>query len=192
MKTVPVPPCHACQGKLHVHQPELRTYECTQCGFVGMASISWESPPPAPPDDASKPCGLTYATLVVAGRNFGLDLSCGSCASQFYTGYGGYGHDKTCATEQSIPVSMLSDWINELAPSSAFGTIEERAAQVRNKMRAAREPSKVEIYYSDADGNRLSCAVHGCTDPLNLKGQTLCALHLNEALAARDLDWKPS
>lgn len=153
--TIPVPPCHVCGGQLHIHQPELRTYECMQCHFVGMASASWELPPIPFPDGAGESCGLTHADLVIAGRNCGLDLRCGSCASQFFTGYGGYTHDVTCKTERMIPVSMLSDWINELAPCSAFGIIEERAAQVRNKMLAAREPSKVEIFHSDANGNRV-------------------------------------
>ncbi len=48
---------------------------------------------------ADQPCGLTHAELIIAGRNFGLDLSCGACAAQFYTGYGGYQHDDTCTTE---------------------------------------------------------------------------------------------
>ncbi len=42
--------------------------------------------------------GLTHEELVVACRNIGYDLTCGQCASVFYTGAGTYPHDDTCGT----------------------------------------------------------------------------------------------
>lgn len=46
----------------------------------------------------SNSCNLTAEQLVVACRNIGFDLRCGSCASLFYTGYDGYQHDDNCHT----------------------------------------------------------------------------------------------
>lgn len=42
--------------------------------------------------------GLTYEQCDQAAANFGIDMKCGSCASIFYTGFGGYSHDAACKT----------------------------------------------------------------------------------------------
>jgi hypothetical protein len=41
---------------------------------------------------------LTHVELVAACRNIGFDLTCGQCASIFYTGVGVHPHDEACAT----------------------------------------------------------------------------------------------
>ena len=43
---------------------------------------------------------LTLAEMVCALKNIGFDLTCGQCASIFYTGSGTYQHDATCQTKQ--------------------------------------------------------------------------------------------
>jgi hypothetical protein len=43
--------------------------------------------------------GLTFDELVAALRHLGYDLTCGQCASVFYTGGGSYPHDATCQTK---------------------------------------------------------------------------------------------
>lgn len=45
--------------------------------------------------------GLTHDQIIVAGRNFGIDLTCGGCASIFYTGWS-EDHDETCQTHSTI------------------------------------------------------------------------------------------
>lgn len=45
--------------------------------------------------------GLTHEQLVVACANIGYDLTCGQCASVFYTGTGIYPHDETCKTPKA-------------------------------------------------------------------------------------------
>jgi hypothetical protein len=42
--------------------------------------------------------GLTHEEMVVACRNIGFDLTCGACASLFYTGTAPYAHDTSCQT----------------------------------------------------------------------------------------------
>jgi len=42
---------------------------------------------------------LTYEQLVEACRNFGIDITCGRCAAQFFTGTAPYEHDATCRTK---------------------------------------------------------------------------------------------
>ena len=49
---------------------------------------------------------LTAEQLMVACRNVGFDLRCGSCAALFYTGCNAYQHDDNCHTE--IPWSSMS------------------------------------------------------------------------------------
>jgi hypothetical protein len=44
---------------------------------------------------------LTVKEIEVACRNIGFDLTCGSCASLFYTGSSTYRHDTTCTTTLS-------------------------------------------------------------------------------------------
>ena len=41
---------------------------------------------------------LTHDEIVIACRNFGIDITCGNCAMLFYTGFGGYPHDEHCKT----------------------------------------------------------------------------------------------
>lgn len=43
--------------------------------------------------------GLTYAECEAAARNWGIDLTCGECASIFYTGHSSASHDVGCKTE---------------------------------------------------------------------------------------------
>lgn len=45
--------------------------------------------------------GLTYEQLVIACSNIGYDLTCGACASLFYTGYGVYPHTSSCFSQPS-------------------------------------------------------------------------------------------
>lgn len=56
---------------------------------------------------AQKPCGLTFAQLAMACKNIGFDITCGSCAMLFFTGYTGptsrcdmmpNDHDSHCET----------------------------------------------------------------------------------------------
>lgn len=42
---------------------------------------------------------LTQSEAVEAARNVGVDITCGECASCFYTGYSVAPHDETCKTE---------------------------------------------------------------------------------------------
>jgi len=42
---------------------------------------------------------LTFDTVTQGAANFCIDLTCGSCACIFFTGYGGYGHAVNCKTE---------------------------------------------------------------------------------------------
>ena len=49
--------------------------------------------------DERRPCGaLDTAELVTACKNIGYDLTCGQCASVFYTGAGTYAHEPGCKT----------------------------------------------------------------------------------------------
>jgi len=42
---------------------------------------------------------LTHEQLKQACRNIGYDLTCGACASLFYTGMNTYEHDSSCSTD---------------------------------------------------------------------------------------------
>lgn len=64
------------------------------------------------------------------------------------------------------------------------------AAMWRGRAFAAAENATNLVLHRDQ--RVKSCAVSCCTGPLNIRGQTLCARHLNEALDARGLDWKPA
>jgi hypothetical protein len=67
------------------------TYQGTpvRCGECGA---EWEPKPTQPVLKG----GLTFDQAKAACANMGINLDCGSCAAQFYTGFGGYDHDATC------------------------------------------------------------------------------------------------
>jgi len=44
---------------------------------------------------------LTTEETIVACKNIGFDLTCGACASLFYTGTSPYQHDAACKTESA-------------------------------------------------------------------------------------------
>lgn len=56
---------------------------------------------PRQKEEPSEPKPLNFSELTQACRNIGFDLTCGACASLFYTGFGGYGHDETCKSHSS-------------------------------------------------------------------------------------------
>lgn len=65
--------------------------------------------------------GLTHEQLVIACRNIGYDLTCGQCASVFYTGIGIYPHDSTCKTPKSegaVTVTVCDGTGNDLGDCS--------------------------------------------------------------------------
>lgn len=45
---------------------------------------------------------LTQLEAILAARNVGVDITCGECASHFYTGHSSAPHDQTCKTERSV------------------------------------------------------------------------------------------
>lgn len=51
--------------------------------------------PPAPPAASG---AMTHEALTTALRNIGYDITCGECASIFFTGTGGNAHEESCAT----------------------------------------------------------------------------------------------
>ena len=51
--------------------------------------------------NSSLKAGLSHEELEMACANFGIDLTCGACASQFFTSYGGYEHEATCKTQNA-------------------------------------------------------------------------------------------
>lgn len=51
--------------------------------------------------DKYKGGSLTQSEAVEATRNVGVDITCGECACQFYTGLSVVPHDETCKTEHS-------------------------------------------------------------------------------------------
>lgn len=52
--------------------------------------------------------GLSDSDLIVACCNIGYDLTCGACASLFYTGANPYEHDASCKTETSRLTALES------------------------------------------------------------------------------------
>lgn len=48
--------------------------------------------------------GLTHGEIIIACRNMGINLECGGCAENFYTGFNDPLHhdDKICAKKQKI------------------------------------------------------------------------------------------
>jgi len=68
--------------------------------FGGSGVHEWESTP----STSAKPSnGLTHEEIVVACRNVGIDLECGACAAQFYTG-SAPGLTHTCERKNDGPV----------------------------------------------------------------------------------------
>jgi hypothetical protein len=51
--------------------------------------------------EIEKPVTLTYEELLIACQNIGWDLSCGRCASEFFTGTAPYPHDPECKTTRT-------------------------------------------------------------------------------------------
>jgi hypothetical protein len=49
--------------------------------------------------------GLSHHELIVACKNIGFDLTCGSCAERFYTGSSMHAHDSRCASSVQDVVS---------------------------------------------------------------------------------------
>lgn len=68
------------------------------------------------PEPGTKANGgdLTADELLMACRNIGHDITCGACASLFYTGYGAYSHDKDCLTSAApiLPRDLIVEWIS--------------------------------------------------------------------------------
>jgi len=87
--------CEACDKKIRIGQsPRAEdgpsaTF-CPACG--GGCTFFRYVPSP-------KEGSLTYEQLVEACRNFGIDITCGRCAAQFFTGTAPYEHDATCRTK---------------------------------------------------------------------------------------------
>lgn len=49
--------------------------------------------------------GLTYEELLVACKNVGINLDCGGCAANFYTGVNDIVHDKNCTLKHDSQIS---------------------------------------------------------------------------------------
>lgn len=58
------------------------------------------------PEAGKKPCGLTFDELIAACRNVGVDLTCGGCAANFFTGTGASSHDEGCKTIRAPDVKI--------------------------------------------------------------------------------------
>jgi hypothetical protein len=66
-------------------------WRCSACACPVEATIQIGAAAPPAPEGA-----LTFDQAKAACANMGINLDCGSCAAQFYTGFGGYDHDATC------------------------------------------------------------------------------------------------
>jgi predicted HAD superfamily Cof-like phosphohydrolase len=84
--------------------------ECRGCGQPG----------PSKPETYTfttrhnAPGGLFYEELVQACRNIGYDLTCGQCASVFYTGTGSYSHSTDCVSDRHTYKVWRLDSITKL------------------------------------------------------------------------------
>lgn len=80
-----IDPCY-CNGNLMVHE-----YKSTHCGYNESSKMTYYS--------NNEIVGLkTQKDLERACLNIGYDITCGECASRFYTGTGGYAHSEECKT----------------------------------------------------------------------------------------------
>jgi hypothetical protein len=61
---------------------------CGRCFFGHVRPAPLATLPPTP---------SLLSQMNDVARNVGVDLNCGSCASLFFTGYGGYDHDASCS-----------------------------------------------------------------------------------------------
>lgn len=74
--------------------------------------------------------GLTHEQIIIACKNIGYDLTCGSCAAVFFTGYGGYPH--TCASTDPV-VSEVAALEAQLTAARAEN---ERLREALERIRA--------------------------------------------------------
>ena len=72
----------------------------TPCDIVYMKCAKCEEAPQ--PGLVENEGGLSFDELVIACRNIGYDLTCGECASLFFTRYSSAPHDKLCKTQRSM------------------------------------------------------------------------------------------
>lgn len=125
---------------------------CQVCGGTGRVEMTkvQRSPSVQRPDTRAK----DDEELVTACANIGFDLSCGACASVFYTGFGGHAHDESCRS-RSLRDAVVTD------AYGTYGIDEQRLeADVRNQIlmiRSLAESLGVEpdicVAWSDEDGS---------------------------------------
>lgn len=66
---------------------------------------------------------MTDAEFEVGMRNVGVDIACGACACQFYTGSNDYAHDKDCTTT-AFSTKEVETSSSDTAPIGRTGHID--------------------------------------------------------------------
>lgn len=103
---------------------------------------------------------LTPEKAAQACRNIGFDLTCGACATVFYTGHGGvYAHEPTCSTTSSDAVGYARG-------------VEQEAERRRKQCKAC----SIEAEYGDEeDPHPVPRRLHRCVEDSPQKVTPACA-----------------
>lgn len=73
------------------------------CGRISKDGMCQLRDGPEEREKMNKNNGLTHDEIAVACRNIGINLECGGCAENFYTGYNDPNHhDSHCSKKQKV------------------------------------------------------------------------------------------